>query len=69
MTIGYGSWAEVKQAIKDKTEELLAIGDEKGVEELSFGFEVNYELMPIVTCKVRRAMVKEARDDNQRNAR
>ena len=56
----YESWDEAKQAIKDKTAELLSIGDEKGVESLSFGFEIDYELLPTVHYEVRRMMLKEA---------
>ena len=56
---GYTSWAEAKKAIMDKTEELLAIGDEKGVESLSFGFEVDYNLFPYVRYEVKRAMLKK----------
>ena len=56
---GYTSWDEAKKAIMDKTADLLAIGDEKGVESLSFGFEVDYNLFPYVRYEVKRALLKE----------
>ena len=59
MKIGYKSWEEAKQAIRDETEILLEIGKEPGVQLLQFGFEVDYELLPTVEYKVRRVMVKE----------
>jgi hypothetical protein len=59
MKIGYKSWEEAKQAIRDKTEELLEIGKEPGVMMLRFRFEIDYELSPTVEYTVRKAMVKE----------
>lgn len=59
MKIGYKSWEEAKQAIRDKTDELLEIGKEPGVERLRFEFDIDYELFPTVEYTVRRAMVKE----------
>ena len=59
MKIGYESWEEAKQAIRDETERLLEIGKEPGVQMLQFGFEVDYELLPTVEYTVRRVMVKE----------
>ena len=59
MKIGYKSWEEAKQAIRDKTEELLEIGKEPGVMMLRFGFEIDYELSPTVEYTVRKVMVKE----------
>lgn len=59
MKIGYKSWEEAKQAIRDETERLLEIGKEPGVQMLQFGFEVDYELLPTVEYTVRRVMVKE----------
>ena len=58
--VGYGSWDEAKQAIRDKTDELLAIGDEKGVKSINFRFDIDYELLPTVTYEVTRVMYKEA---------
>ncbi len=59
MKIGYKSWDEAKQAIRDETERLLEIGKEPGVQMLQFGFEVDYELLPTVEYTVRKVMVKE----------
>ena len=59
MKIGYKSWEEAKQAIRDETERLLEIGKEPGVQMLQFGFEVDYELLPTVEYTVRKVMVKE----------
>jgi len=59
MKIGYKSWEEAKQAIRDETERLLEIGKEPGVQMLQFGFEVDCELAPTVEYTVRRVMFKE----------
>ena len=59
MKIGYKSWEEAKQAIRDKTNELLEIGKEPGVERLRFEFDIDYELLPTVEYTVRKIMVKE----------
>lgn len=59
MKIGYKSWDEAKQAIRDKTDELLEIGKEPGVQMLQFGFEVDYELLPTVEYTVRKVMGME----------
>lgn len=56
MKIGYESWEEAKQAIRDETEKLLEIGKEPGVQMLQFGFEVDYELLPTVEYTVRKVM-------------
>ena len=59
MKIGYKSWEEAKQAIRDETERLLEIGKEPGVQMLQFGFEVDYELLPTVEYTVRKVMGME----------
>lgn len=59
MKIGYKSWEEAKQAIRDETERLLEIGKEPGVQMLQFGFEVDYELLPTVEYTVRKVMGTE----------
>jgi hypothetical protein len=59
MKIGYKSWEEAKQAIRDETERLLEIGKEPGVQMLQFGFEVDYDLLPTVEYTVRKIMTKE----------
>ena len=59
MKIGYKSWEEAKQASHDKTDELLEIGKEPGVERLRFEFDIDYELLPKVEYTVRKVMVKE----------
>ena len=48
MKIGYKSWDEAKQAIRDKPDELLEIGKEPGVQRLRFEFDIDYELLPTV---------------------
>lgn len=57
--ITFQSWEEAKQAIRDKTDELLEIGKEPGVQMFKFGFEVDYELLPTVEYTVRKVMAKE----------
>ena len=59
MKIGYKSWEEAKQAIRDKTDELLEIGKEPGVQRLRFEFDIDYELLPTVEYTVRRKLIKE----------
>lgn len=59
MKIGYKSWEEAKQTIRDETERLLEIGKEPGVQRLRFEFDIDYELLPSVEYTVRRVMVKE----------
>ena len=62
MMTAYKTWDEAKQAIKYKTAELLAIGDEEGVETLSFGFDIDYKLLPTVRYEVQRKMFKEVQE-------
>lgn len=57
--IKYQSWEEAKQAIRDKTDELLEIGKEPGVQRVRFEFDIDYELVPTVEYTVRKVMVKE----------
>lgn len=59
MKIGYKSWEEAKQAIRNETEKLLEIGKEPGVQALRFEIKVDYELLPTVEYTVRRVMAKE----------
>lgn len=56
----YKTWGEAKQAIMDKTGELLSVGDEPGVESISFGFDIDYNLLPTVTYTVTRKMWRES---------
>ncbi len=59
MKIGYKSWEEAKQAIRNETEKLLKIGDEPGVRGLRFEFDIGYNLSPTVEYTVRKVVVKE----------
>ena len=61
--VGYGSWDEAKQAIRGKIDEILAIGDETGVQSIGFRFDINCELLPTVTVEVTRVMYKEAKSN------
>lgn len=62
MKIGYKSWEEAKQAIRNETEKLLEIGKEPGVHRLRFEFDIDYELLPSVEYTVRKTMLKEDAD-------
>ena len=59
MKIGYKSWEEAKQAIRDKTDERLEIGKEPGVERRRLELDIDYELLPTVEYTVRRGMFEE----------
>jgi uroporphyrinogen-III decarboxylase len=60
--IRYQSWEEAKQAIRDETERLLAIGNDASVQNIRYEFDIGCELLPTVEYTVQKVVCRMVED-------